>query len=89
MRLDTIKSKAAKALMATLNLNRIGRQRYDSQWGVVTTQYRESLMWVKLQNRKVSIFLEDKNDFLDYVEETVLELIPSDVIDEEVQYKLF
>ncbi len=89
MRLDTIKSKASKAIMTTLNLNRIGRQRYNSQWGVVTTQYKETLMCVKLQNRKVSIFLEDKNDFLDYVEETVLELIPYDIIDEEVQYKLF
>lgn len=89
MRLDTIKSKASKALVSTLNLSRIGRQRYDSQWGVVTTQYKETLMWVKLQNRKVSIFLEDKNDFLDYVEETVLELIPYDIIDDEVQYKLF
>lgn len=89
MRLDAIKSKASKVIIDSLNLCRLGRQRYGSQWGVVTTHYIENLMWVELQDRKVSIFLEDRTDFLSYVEETALELIPYDVVDEEVQYKMF
>ena len=89
MRLDTIKSKASKAIIDSLHLCRMGRQRYNSQWGVVTTHYKDNLLWVELQDKKVSIFLEDKNNFLNYVEETVLELIPYDIVDEEVQFKLF
>lgn len=89
MRLDTIKSKASKVIIDSLNLYRLGRQKYGSQWGVVSTHYKDNLMWVELQDKKVSIFLEDRKDFLSYVEETVLELIPYDVVDEEVQYKMF
>jgi len=89
MKLDTIKSKASRVIMDSLHLSRLGRQKYGSQWGVVSTHYKEDLMWVELQDKKVSIFLEDRKGFLSYVEETVLELIPYDVIDEEVQYKIF
>ena len=89
MKLDTIKSKASKATIDSLNLYRLGRQRYDSQWGVVRTRYKNNLMWIELQDRRVSIFLEDRKDFISYVKETVVELIPYDVVDEEVQYKIF
>ena len=89
MKLDTIESKASKATIDSLNLYRLGRQRYGSQWGVLRTRYKNNLMWIELQDRRVSIFLEDRKDFISYVKETVVELIPYDVVDEEVQYKIF
>lgn len=89
MKLETIKSKASKVMIDSLNLYRIGRQKYGSQWGVVAIHYKENLMWVELQDKKVSISLDARKDFLSYVEETILELIPYDVVDEEVQYKIF
>ncbi|GLI54525.1 hypothetical protein PM10SUCC1_00400 [Propionigenium maris DSM 9537] len=89
MKFNTLKSKASKYIVSSLNLTRLGRQKFISQWGVVKLSYKNNLMWVQLLDRKVSIILEDRNDLLSYVEETIIELIPYDIINEEVQYKIF
>ncbi len=89
MELSSLKSKVLKYITSSLKLNRLGRQKFISQWGIVKFSYKNNLMWVQLLDRRVSIILEDRNDLLSYVEETIIELIPYDIINEEVQYKIF
>lgn len=89
MKINSLKTKASKCIISSLKLNRTGRLKFNSQWGIVEVSYQNNLMWVQLLDRKVSILLEDRKDFLNCVEETVRELIPYDIIDEEVQYKIF
>jgi len=89
LELKSLKSKALKRIIFFLKLSRLGRQKFQSQWGIVGISYQKNLMWVQLLDRKVSIALEDRIDLLSYVEETTRELIPYDIINEEVQYKIF
>lgn len=89
MKLKNIKSKTSKCVINFLKLTRLGRQKFISQWGIVKFSYKNNLMWVQLLDKRVSIVLEDRNDLLSYVEETIIELIPYDIINEEVQYKIF
>lgn len=89
MKLKSLKSKTLRCVIDFLKLSRLGRQKFQSQWGIVGISYQNNLMWVQLLDRKVSIDLEDRVDLLSYVEETTRELIPYDIINEEVQYKIF
>lgn len=89
MKLDSLKSKASKCIVSSLNLTRFGRQKFISQWGIVKFSYQGNLMWVELLDRKVSIELEERKGLLEDLEETIKELIPYDVIGYEVQYKIF
>ncbi len=89
MKLRSLKSKTLKCVINFLKLTRLGRQKFISQWGIVKFSYKNNLMWIQLLDRRVSIILEDHYDLLSYVEETIIELIPYDIINEEVQYKIF
>lgn len=89
MSLNGLKFKTSRYIIDFFNLTRIGRQKFSSQWGVVKTHFEGSIMWVELLDKKVSIVLEDRKDLLSYVEETLIQLIPYDIINENVQYKIF
>ena len=89
MKLKSLRTKTLRCVINVLKLSRLGRQKFQSQWGIVGISYQNNLMWEQLLDRKVSIALEDRIDLLSYVEETTRELIPYDIINEEVQYKIF
>lgn len=89
MKLNSIKTKTLKIVIDYLRLERISRQRFKSQWGEVHTSYRGTLLWVELLGNRVALSLEEREDFREYIEDTVSQLIPYDIIREGIQYKIF
>lgn len=89
MNLDTTKRKILKIVKSSLALKRVSNQKFKSQWGVVETSYKGDILWVELLNKKVAIVLEERDDLDEYVQESVKELIPFDIIRESIQYKIF
>lgn len=89
MKLNSMKTKTLKIVVDYLRLERISRQKFRSQWGEVHTFYRGDLLWVELLGNRVALSLEEREDLRDYIEDTVSQLIPYDIIKEGIQYKIF
>ncbi len=89
MKLDSMKTKTLKIVIDYLRLERVSRQRFRSQWGEVHTSYRGDLLWVELLGNKVALSLEEKEDLREYIEDSLSQLIPYDILRGGVQYKIF
>ena len=89
MNSNTIKNKVLQIIVRSLALEKVSNQRFQSQWGIVKTSYKDNLIWIELLDRKVSIVLEDREDLTEYIQDSVRNLIPYDIIKESVQYKIF
>ncbi len=89
MKLNSMKTKTLKIVVDYLRLERISRQKFRSQWGEVHTFYRGDLFWVELLGNRVALSLEEREDLRGYIEDTVSQLIPYDIIKEGIQYKIF
>lgn len=89
MKLNSIKTKILKIVIDYLKLERISRQKFRSQWGEVHTSYKHNLLWVELLDNKVALALDERKDLKEYIEDSVSQLIPYDIIKEGIQYKIF
>lgn len=89
MKLDSMKTKTLKIVIDYLRLERVSRQKFKSQWGEVHTFYKGDLLWVELLGNKVALSLEEREDLKDYIEDSLSQLIPYDILSEGIQYKIF
>ncbi len=89
MKLDSMKTKTLKIVIDYLRLKRVSKQRFKSQWGEVHTSYKGNLLWVELLGNKVALSLEEREDLREYIEDSLSQLIPYDILSGGVQYKIF
>ena len=89
MSLNTIEDKVLKIIIPFLALEKISKEKFQSQWGIVKISCNDNLLWIELIDRKVSIKLEEREDLVEYVQDSARQLIPYDIIRESVQYKIF
>jgi len=89
MKLNSIKTRILKIVIDYLRLERISRQKFRSQWGEVHTSYKDNLLWIELLDNKVALALDERKDLREYIEDSVGQLIPYDIIRDSVQYKIF